>query len=210
MKKLIFLFLFLPAVAAAQWSVTPEVGVLFSNAISEKELYLDLADDDAFLKTDRAYKSKIGYTVGCKAAYRLVFGLKFSSGVIYTNESYEYYGNRIKYGSLSIPALLGYDYYFNKILLSANVGAAYNYGLSLFFDDSDNYFPALKGRTAVNIIADVGVGYKISEGCVLKLIIDYSQRTSYFKMNILGSEYVDHGTGKPYHIGIKAGIEMLL
>ncbi|MDR0667840.1 MAG: hypothetical protein LBF90_04390 [Prevotellaceae bacterium] len=209
MKRIIFLFLFLPTIAAAQWSVTPEVGVLFSSAISDIDLYIN-RDPLASLMSIPKHKPKTGYVVSYKIADRFTVGLKLSSGLYYTHESYEF-GGGIKYGSFSIPALVGYEYYFNRVLLSANAGAAYNYGLTLFIDGY-NASPEMKGRrNAVNLIADIGVGYKISERCVLKLLVDYSQRMSYFYA--LGTDpynglilYV----GKPYHIGVRAGIELFL
>jgi hypothetical protein len=145
-------------------------------------------------------------------------GLKFSSGVYYTDETYDFlsggyidgnhasYGySDIKYGSLSIPVLVGYDFYLGKLLLSANAGAAYSYGLSLFVDDFHNVI--LKDKSAVNIVGDVGVGYKIFDRLVLKLLFDYSQRMNYFKFD---NDYANFFLGKPYHAGIKAGIEILL
>ncbi|MDR3133813.1 MAG: hypothetical protein LBU42_07300 [Prevotellaceae bacterium] len=219
MKKLLLLILFLPAIATAQWSVTPEVGVLFSGATSEDMEFR--TSDNQYISTESLKsKFKTGYSFGCKVGYRILFGLKFSSGIYYTNESYDFTSGwysddrsvrlvffNIKYGSLSMPVLLGYEHYFGKVLLSANAGAAYNYGLTLFVGDEANAFPTLKGRNAVNIIADIGGGYKISERFVLKLMFDYSQRMGYFKF-VGGDNNIT--LGKPYHIGVKAGVEILL
>jgi hypothetical protein len=220
MKKLLLLILFFPAIATAQWSVTPEVGVLFSGATSDEGIEFRNSDNQYLGPFIPEFKAGYGYSVGCKAAYKLLSGLKFSSGVYYTNESYNYpwyddddgniryvFANAIKYGSLSVPVLLGYEHYFGKVLLSANAGAAYNYGLTLFVGDEANAFPTLKGRKAVNIIADIGGGYKISERVVLKLMFDYSQRMGYFEF-AGGNNNIT--LGKPYHIGVKAGVEILL
>jgi hypothetical protein len=146
-------------------------------------------------------------------------GLKFSSGVYYTDETYDFlsggyidgnhasYGySDIKYGSLSIPALLGYDLYLGKVLLSVNAGAAYSYGLTLSGDDFHNII--LKDKSAVNIVADIGGGYKIFDRLVLKLLFDYSQRVGDLKFDYL--PYAAFFMEKPYHVGIKAGVEILL
>jgi hypothetical protein len=222
MKKLFYtllLFVFFPVIATAQWGITPEIGVLFSGAIGGGEVTVVNPIGQYFTETIR-YNPKIGYSFGCKVGYRLLFGLKFSSGVYYTQEAYDFtsgwrqddnMNNRLvfssaKYGSLSIPVLLGYEHYFGKILVSANVGAAYNYGLTLFVNDNPNRFPAMKGRNTVNIIADIGGGYKISKRLILKLMLDYSQRMNYFIWFYNNDNYL----GMPYHIGVKAGMEILL
>jgi hypothetical protein len=222
-KSLLYLAILLsPTMAKAQWSITPEIGVLFSNAPNEGTWTL-WGEDDEFYKTG-GFSFKTGYSAGCKAAYKLAFGLKFSSGLYYTNERYQTsvagniytshdntsYGQYYEYGSLSIPVLLGYDYYFGNILLSANVGAAYNYGLTFKVNDCD-YDDVYEygdeySMNAINILADIGGGYKISEKLILKLMLGYSQRMDYMKYYSQPLKQY----GKIYHIGIKVGVEILL
>jgi hypothetical protein len=206
MKKLLFYLAILlsPTMAKAQWSITPEIGVLFSSSTSDENVTI-WGEQQEFIKSKAEFRFKTGYSVGCKAAYKLAFGLKFSSGLYYTNERFDdgmlddmNYDMHYEYSSLSMPVLLGYDYYLGNILLSANVGAAYNYGLTFRVNDSG--LAGEYSRSAINIIADIGGGYKISEKLVLKLILDYSKR-----MN-----YITEFYGKPYHIGIKVGVEILL
>jgi hypothetical protein len=107
-----------------------------------------------------------------------------------------------EYNSIHIPVLAGYEIGFGNIMLFADAGISYSFGLKYMETDFS--------KNAFNLIVDCGVGYKLNSMLTLKLWGEYGKGLQDFTKEVSSEINPNKKLSLeiPYYFGIKVGVDI--